>query len=186
MALCKGQHFILLLLCIPTQTRKFLRVARLVVRSWTSHHWLLRHWVPDILILFWNAWTLNTSVKGSQWDKVSMIQMCKKMEKNQFSFPGPLHKEIYFSLHSPLQGARERTQCSGMALIQLFWEAHYLKYVFHPCSTAQSWKVRCSPTHMENGSTNRNRALKSFGYLADFKQIIHTAPYLELSLLLCA
>lgn len=29
MALCKGQHFILLLLCIRTQIRGFLRVARL-------------------------------------------------------------------------------------------------------------------------------------------------------------
>lgn len=114
------------------------------------------------------------------------INVQKDDKKNQFSFPGPLHKEIYFSLHSPLQGAKERTQCSGMALIQLFWEAHYLKYVFHPCSTAQSWKVRCSPTHMENGSTNRKRTLKSFGYLADFKQISHTAPYLSLSLVLCA
>lgn len=47
-------------------------------------------------------------------------KMCKKIKKNQFSFPGPLHKEIYFSLHFLLQGAKERTRCSGMALIQLF------------------------------------------------------------------
>lgn len=40
--------------------------------------------------------------------------------------------------------------------------------------------------HMENGSTNGNITLKSFGYFADFKQIIHTAPYLQLSLLPCA
>lgn len=73
-----------------------------------------------------------------------------------------------------------------MALIWLFWEAHYLRYVFHPCSTAESWKVWCSPTHVENGSTNSNMTLKRFGYLAALKQMIHSAPYLEPSLLLCA
>lgn len=77
-------------------------------------------------------------VTVGQGEHNTNVQTDDQKKKNQFSFPGPLHKEIYFSLHSPLQGARERTQCSGMALIQLFWEAHYLKYVFHPCSTAQS------------------------------------------------
>lgn len=139
MALCKGQHFILLLLCIPTQIRGFLRVARLGGG--------VLHFSPLAFE------TLGSRHSGSLLECLDSEQRCKGVtvgqgehntnvqkddQKNQFSFPGPLHKEIYFSLHSPLQGARERTQCSGMALIQLFWEAHYLKYVFHPCSTAQS------------------------------------------------
>jgi len=136
-----------------------------------SHHWPSGPWAPNTPGLCWNTWALNTSAKGSQWDKMSVILI-------------NVWNDFFFLINFPFLGLYTRRSISGcislckepekgLDVVGWLWfsclgEAHHFQYIFPPGGTLQTWKMWRSVTHRENGSTNSNITLKGFGDLADF------------------
>ena len=115
-----------------------------------------------------------TGVTVGQGEHYTNVQ--KDEKKNQFPFP-----DLYIRRSISVCVFLCKEPEKGLSVVGWLWFSCLGKHISLNMSSThavlQSWKVRWSPTHMENGSINRNRTLQSFGYLADFKQIIHTAPY---------
>lgn len=150
----------------PHVGKGWLQAARLAVGSWVFYHRPSRHWSPNSLHL-----ERDQGGKG-----VSTAQMCRRRKLRS---PSPdLYLRRPFVCIFPSQRAGEHTEPRGWLSVSCSRE--YVTWTNLPSKDCLELNVGVVLTHVENGDTNCHMALDSFGYLANFKQIIHIAPYLQL------